>query len=245
MFLLYLGVALLLSWFGAGGLLIYLAFFPIAILGQITACVEFQCPCIDGFGPCVGGFGIPARWLFQVGITTAEIAFFGIILYPVYFLFQAGTGYLIGYLVIVLFYAGVFLTRICPMCAIQEKCPGRQTSTALLQIFIPEELNDVSKTTENPPEAFPPHHGPDLCRTGCRLDPVDLHRRRSVGRISTAAADLAPVVLDAGRLFPDLDRPDPGLEMGAAQMNSHPGRNAVILPAGFHQIGRASCRERV
>jgi hypothetical protein len=152
MFLLYLGIALLLSRFGAAVLIIYLAFFPIVILGQSTACVEFQCPYIDGFGPCVGGFCLPARWvarlytekmlprwLFQVGITAAEIAFFCIILYPLYFLLQAGIVYLLFYLTVVLLYAGVFLTRICPVCAIREKCPGGQTSTALLQIFNPKE----------------------------------------------------------------------------------------------------------
>ncbi len=152
MFLLYLGVALILSRFGTPTILIYLGFFPLVILGQSTACVEFQCPYIDGFGPCVGGFCLPARWvarlyaekmlprwLFQVGITTAEIAFFGIILYPLYFLFQAGIRYLIFYLTVVLLYAGVFLIRICPVCAIREKCPGGQTSTALLYIFNSEE----------------------------------------------------------------------------------------------------------
>jgi len=152
MFLLYLGVIWLLSRFGAGALIIYLTLFPIVILGQSTACLEFKCPYIDGFGPCVGGFCLPARWvarlyagkelpswLFQVGITSAEIAFFGIILYPLYFLFEAGTAYLLFYLAVVLLYAGVFLTRICPVCAIREKCPGGQASTAVLQVINPKE----------------------------------------------------------------------------------------------------------
>mgnify|MGYP006290577461 CR=1 FL=1 len=143
-FLLYIGAAAAISRFGWLPLGVYLAFFPLVALGQSTACVEFECPYLDTFAPCAAGFCLPAKWiarfyaghklptwLFKIGITTAELAFFGIILYPLVFLYRLGISFLAAYLLAVLVYAGFFLLRICPACAIRNICPGGQTSRRL------------------------------------------------------------------------------------------------------------------
>ena len=144
MFLLYIGTATAISRFGWLPLGVYLAFFPLVALGQSTACVEFECPYLNTFAPCAAGFCLPAKWiarlyadrklpgwLFKIGITTAEAAFFGIILYPLVFLYRMGIPYLAAYLLAVLLYAGVFLLRICPSCAIRDVCPGGQAGWQL------------------------------------------------------------------------------------------------------------------
>ncbi len=147
MLLLYGGVAFILAGFGRGVLMIYLLLFLVVALGQSTACVEFQCPYVGHFSPCAAGFCLPAswiarlyfhktlpRWLFPIGITAAEIAFFGVILFPLYFLYQLSIFFLLGYILIALGYAAGYLHWICPECAIREDCPGGQASTALFQI---------------------------------------------------------------------------------------------------------------
>jgi hypothetical protein len=53
----------------------------------------------------------------------------GIVLLPVYFLYQDSVGYLIAYLGIVVAYGASFLWLICPACGTRYVCPAGQAST--------------------------------------------------------------------------------------------------------------------
>jgi hypothetical protein len=63
------------------------------------------------------------------------VCFFGIILFPVYFLFLRGIGFLLGYLVVVGVYGFGFMRYICPVCATRHVCPGGQSSMKLNEML--------------------------------------------------------------------------------------------------------------
>ena len=123
---------------------IYCAFFILVALFQSYVCVHWQCPYVGKFAPCVGGFCLPSSQIarlfkhvkrsektYKIVVTLAYINFFGVILFPIYFLYRQSFVYMLIYLGIVAVYALCFLLLICPVCGTRHVCPGGQTATQL------------------------------------------------------------------------------------------------------------------
>ncbi|KPL06023.1 hypothetical protein AMJ86_10100 [bacterium SM23_57] len=140
----YIAVSAILLQFGVIFLGIYLFLFVLVAFGQSYVCVYLQCPYVGKFAPCVGGFCLPssqiARWfknvkrserLYNIIVTLASVSLLGIIILPVYFLYQQSVFTLIGYLGIVLVYSACFLWFICPVCGTRHVCPGGRVSTKI------------------------------------------------------------------------------------------------------------------
>lgn len=148
MFALYIAICAYLRKVGLVYFLIYCALFVIVAVGQSYVCMYYACPYIGRFAPCVGGFCLPASRIallfrnakksertYNISITAAFLAFIGIIVFPIYFLYQLNAAYLLAYLGIVLVYAAIFLGYVCPVCATRHVCPGGQTSTKLIEMI--------------------------------------------------------------------------------------------------------------
>jgi hypothetical protein len=144
MIVMYVAIAVLLWQVSKIALLIYAALFIIVAVGQSYVCVYWQCPYVGKFAPCVGGFCLPASRIallfknakkserrYNTAVTSAFAALLGIIVLPLYFLYQLHIAYLLIYLGIVIAYAVAFLWLICPVCATRQVCPGGQASTKL------------------------------------------------------------------------------------------------------------------
>jgi hypothetical protein len=122
----------------------YAALFVLVAIFQSYVCVYWQCPYVGRFAPCVGGFCLPSsriarlmknvnrsKTLYNIFLSLAYASFFGIILYPVYFLYQQGIVLVLGYAGIVLAYSAVFMLWVCPVCATKSVCPGGQTAVSM------------------------------------------------------------------------------------------------------------------
>lgn len=123
---------------------IYCALFVAVAIFQSYVCYYWQCPYVGKFAPCVGGFCLPSSQIarlynnvkrsertYNIVVTLAFVSFFGIIILPIYFLYQLNMVYMLIYLGIVLVYAISFLWMICPVCGTRHICPGGQISTKL------------------------------------------------------------------------------------------------------------------
>jgi hypothetical protein len=124
--------------------ILYCALFVTVAIAQSYVCAYFQCPYVGKFAPCVGGFCLPSSQIargfkdvkkskrtYDIVVNVAFAAFLGIILLPIYFLYQQNPLLLLAYVLIVMSYAVGFLGFICPVCATRHVCPGGQTSTKL------------------------------------------------------------------------------------------------------------------
>ncbi|MBN1538430.1 MAG: hypothetical protein JW908_16970 [Anaerolineales bacterium] len=144
MIVLYVVIGIFLWQISRVYLAIYGVLFILVVFLQSYVCVYWQCPYVGRFAPCVGGFCLPSSQIarlfknvkrseriYNFVVSLAYIAFFGIILFPMYFIFQRSVGYLLIYIGIVLVYAVGFMGYICPVCATRHVCPGGQTSTKL------------------------------------------------------------------------------------------------------------------
>lgn len=144
MMVMYVAIAVLLWQVSKAALLIYGALFVIVAVGQSYVCVYWQCPYVGKFAPCVGGFCLPSSRIallfrnakrtegrYNTAVTSAFAALLGIIVLPLYFLYQWHIASLLIYLGIVVIYAVAFLGLICPACATRQVCPGGQASTKL------------------------------------------------------------------------------------------------------------------
>jgi hypothetical protein len=140
----YVAIAVFLWRTSPLALVAYGALFVIVAFAQSYVCVYWQCPYVGRFAPCVGGFCLPSSQIARLfkrakrsertynwAITLAFVAFLGIILLPVYFLYRQSPVYLLVYVGIVLVYAASFLWWICPACGTRHVGPGGQTSTRL------------------------------------------------------------------------------------------------------------------
>ncbi len=123
---------------------IYAAFFVLVAILQSYVCVHWQCPYVGRFAPCVGGFCLPSSQIarlfkrvkrsertYNLVLTLAYVNFFGVILFPIYFIYQQSFVYALIYVGIVAVYALCFLWFICPVCATRHVCPGGQTAMQL------------------------------------------------------------------------------------------------------------------
>lgn len=128
--------------------ILYCVFFVTVAFAQSYVCAYLQCPYVGKFAPCVGGFCLPSSQLarifkdvrktktaYNIVVNIAFVAFFGIILLPVYFIYQQSASLLLAYILIVLVYAVGFFGFICPACGTRHVCPGGRTSTKLLSII--------------------------------------------------------------------------------------------------------------
>lgn len=133
---------------------IYCAFFIFVALFMSYVCVYWECPYVGKFAPCVGGFCLPSSQIarlwknvrrsekfYNVTLSLAYFNFFGIILFPVYFLYKSGLLYFLVYLGIVAFYTILFMLLICPFCETRHICPGGQSATALRNFIKRNESN--------------------------------------------------------------------------------------------------------
>ncbi len=124
--------------------LAYIALFIVVALAQSLVCVYWACPYLRRFDPCVGGFCLPSNMIarlyrgtsiskgvYHVAVTLACLAFGGIFLFPVPFLYRQNIIYLLIYAGVALAYIGGFLGLICPVCATREACPAGQLSIKL------------------------------------------------------------------------------------------------------------------
>jgi hypothetical protein len=123
---------------------IYAVFFVLVAMFQSYVCVHWQCPYVGRFAPCVGGFCLPSSQVarlfkrvkrsektYTIVLTLAYINFFGIILFPIYFIYQQSVVYVLIYVGVVALYTLCFLRFICPVCATRYVCPGGQTAMQL------------------------------------------------------------------------------------------------------------------
>jgi Zn finger protein HypA/HybF involved in hydrogenase expression len=123
---------------------IYCGLFVLVAAFQSQVCVHWQCPHVGSFAPCVGGFCLPSSQIarlfrrtkrsermYPISLTLAYVSFFGIILFPIYFIYRQGLVYLLVYVGVVAVYASCFLRFICPACGARHVCPGGQTAMRL------------------------------------------------------------------------------------------------------------------
>lgn len=140
----YIAVAVLLWQVSTTFFVVYCALFIIVAVSQSYVCVYWRCPYVGKFAPCVGGFCLPSSQIarlfkhtgrsekaYNIAVSLAFAAFLGIIVLPIYFLYQLGLVYLLTYLGVVLIYAASFLWLICPVCGTRHVCPGGQTALKL------------------------------------------------------------------------------------------------------------------
>ena len=146
MVLLYIAIGILLWQVNVVFSIIYIALFILIPIFMSNVCVYWECPYVGRFAPCVGGFCLPASQIarlfkdtkisekrYQLFLTLAYLLFFGIILYPVYFLYRINPIYLLFYILIVVGYWVVFTLFICPVCATRHICPGGQTAVKIIE----------------------------------------------------------------------------------------------------------------
>lgn len=144
----YVAIAAFLWQVSTAFFVVYGALFVLVAVFQSYVCVYWQCPYVGRFAPCVGGFCLPssqiARLLknvkrseraYNVAVSLAFVGFVGIIVLPLYFLYQHSVTYLLVYVGIVLAYAAGFLWLICPACGTRHVCPGGQASTKLREMI--------------------------------------------------------------------------------------------------------------
>lgn len=144
MIAMYVTLAVFLWSVNAIASIIYCAFFVFVAILQSYVCVYWQCPYVGKFAPCVGGFCLPSSQIarlfrhvkrsektYNIVITLAYINFFGVILFPIYFIYRQGLVYALIYVGLVAVYALCFLLFICPVCGTRHVCPGGQTAIRL------------------------------------------------------------------------------------------------------------------
>jgi hypothetical protein len=123
---------------------VYCGLFVLVAIFQSQVCVHWQCPHVGTFASCVGGFCLPSSQIarlfkrtkrsekaYPIFLTLAYLCFFGIMLFPIYFIYRQGLFYLLVYLGVVAVYALCFLLYICPACGARHVCPGGQTAMRL------------------------------------------------------------------------------------------------------------------
>lgn len=129
---------------------IYILFWFGANIFQSYCCEYQDCPYTEEFCPAVAGI-IPASRIanlpiiknmkksktrFELFATFGSLCLMGLIIFPLFFLVKLGILYPLGYLILVLIYALLFLWNVCPVCAIRGSCPaGGRSSTTLRKLF--------------------------------------------------------------------------------------------------------------
>jgi len=123
---------------------IYVSLFVFVAFFMSYVCVYWECPYVGKFAPCVGGFCLPSSQIarlfknakrsetrYDIFLTLAYVSFFGIILFPMYFLYVQNIVYLLVYIGIAVVYWVVFTLNICPVCGTRHVCPGGQAAVKI------------------------------------------------------------------------------------------------------------------
>ena len=144
MIVLYIFIAAFLWRIHIVASLVYLTLFIGVALCMSVVCVYWECPYVGRFAPCVGGFCLPSSRLallwknqkisekrYKLFYNLAFFFFFGIILFPLYFLFNTNWLFALGYFLVVVVYWLVYSFLICPVCATRFKCPGGQMAMSM------------------------------------------------------------------------------------------------------------------
>ena len=144
MIVMYVAIAVFLWTVDIAVFGIYCALFVLVAMFQSYVCVYWQCPHVGKFAPCVGGFCIPSSQIarlfknvkrsektYNIVLTLAYVSFFGIILFPLYFIYRLSFVYMLIYVAIVAVYTVCFLLFICPACGTRHVCPGGQAALQL------------------------------------------------------------------------------------------------------------------
>lgn len=128
---------------------IYCTLFILTIIFQSYNCLYWRCPHVGTFCPGAGGFCAvsspiallliklnvkESKTAYNVLCTLAYINFFGLILFPVYFMYKLNPTYVLIYCVIILLYFMGMMLLICPFCGAKNVCPGGQTASRLVRI---------------------------------------------------------------------------------------------------------------
>ena len=148
MIVLYIVVAAHLWTVGIIIFTIYCAFFVMVAISMGYVCVHWRCPYIGKFGPCAGGFCLPASQIarlfkklkrsettYHIVISVAYANFFGILFFPVYFMYKLGIIYLLAYLGVNIVYWLCLLLFICPFCGTRHVCHGGQTAIQFRELL--------------------------------------------------------------------------------------------------------------
>jgi hypothetical protein len=127
---------------------IYVTLFMCVAFFMSYVCVYWECPYVGKFAPCVGGFCLPSSQLarlfknvkrseirYNIFLNLAYASFFGIILFPMYFLWIQDIVYLLAYIGIVVVYGVLFTLYICPVCGTRHICPGGQMAVKLKEVL--------------------------------------------------------------------------------------------------------------
>ncbi|MFO7816208.1 MAG: hypothetical protein ACQES5_08945 [Thermodesulfobacteriota bacterium] len=141
MIILYIAIAVFFGQINVVFFAVYVSLFVFVALFMSYVCVYWQCPYVGKLAPCVGGFCLPSSQIarlmnnakrskarYNTFLTLAYASFFGIILFPMYFLYVQGIVYLLGYIGIVVVYGLAFTLFICPVCGTRYVCPGGQAA---------------------------------------------------------------------------------------------------------------------
>lgn len=123
---------------------IYVSLFVFVAFFMSYVCVYWACPYVGKFAPCVGGFCLPSSQIarlfkhakrsetrYNIFLNLAYASFFGIILFPSYFLYVQNSMYLLAYIGIVVVYFALFMLYICPVCGTRHICPGGQMAVKI------------------------------------------------------------------------------------------------------------------
>lgn len=117
---------------------------------QSYCCAHQDCPYMGGFCPAVEGImpaAYIAKWRFRKGVgnrtkrrfevnaTIASLAWLGLIVLPLPWLWGLGLVWSAGYVAIHVVYTVSFGALICPVCAIRRTCPGGRASEAVRRRF--------------------------------------------------------------------------------------------------------------
>jgi hypothetical protein len=144
MIVMYMAIAVFLWTVNIALFSIYCALFMLVAISQSYVCAYWQCPYVGKFAPCVGGFCLPSSQIarlfenversektYDIVVTLAYVSFFGIMLFPIYFIYGLSFVYMLIYLGVVAIYALCFMLFICPVCGTRHVCPGGQTAIQL------------------------------------------------------------------------------------------------------------------
>ena len=144
MILVYVVIAVLLWRVKVVFFAVYVGLFVLVAFAMSYVCVYWRCPYVGRFAPCAGGFCLPASRIatlfrgakrsegrYKAFLSLAYVGFFGIILFPVYFLYVENVVFLVGYVGIAVVYGVLFMLYICPVCATRHVCPGGQTAVQM------------------------------------------------------------------------------------------------------------------
>lgn len=73
------------------------------------------------------------KMLFDLFASLASLCLLGIIIVPIYFIYNLKVSFLLFYIIIVIAYSVSFLMLICSVCAIRDTCPAAKVSSNLLK----------------------------------------------------------------------------------------------------------------